>query len=119
MLHTNEYIESDRFVVLDEPEYTFSYSVRDLGEDRYMTMIHIDVYYLSPSVMRDMIAKWRIFRTIHPNIVFAQGDKDDEKFERFVKKFGFSYLGDCPCTDGQNRRLFINYGSHLEPKKLH
>jgi hypothetical protein len=82
--------------------------VYDLGEGQTMTMIHCDVFFLSPSIIRQMMYQWKLFRKHVPQAVFAHSTDDDAKWERFVKRFGFVYLKDILCSDGKTRRLFIN-----------
>jgi hypothetical protein len=104
------YIESERTIVLDPPEYTASYHTVDLGESRVMTFAHLDVYYFSPAILRDLREKWRIFRENVDCVLFCMGDTDDAKFEKFVRMFGFQYLRDAQCSDGKTRRIFVNFG---------
>jgi hypothetical protein len=104
------YIESARTIVLDPPEYTASYHTVDLGEGCVMTFAHLDVYYFSPAVLRDLREKWRIFRENVDCALFRMGDNDDAKFERFIRMFGFQYVSEVECTDGKTRRLFVNFG---------
>jgi hypothetical protein len=98
-----------RHVVVSEPEYDAGYHVEEtpLGG---MTFIHMDVFYLSPSVMRKAKAQWKLFREHVPQVLWCHGEVDDAKFSRFVGHFGFKHFTDLPCTDGVTRRLFINLG---------
>ena len=96
--------------VWDEPEYTAYYNeyIFDTGE--VMTLFHLDVFYFSASILRQMLRQWEVFREHNPVVLFCHGEVDDEKFAKFVSKFGFKPLKVVPCSDGVNRRLFVNFG---------
>jgi len=99
----------DRFQVVDEVDYVGSYHQHDLGDGQKMVMVHMDVWYFSPSVLKKMKKQWAVFRKSMRCPLFAMGETDDAKFERYVSLFGFQYLTNIPCTDGKVRRLFVNY----------
>jgi predicted solute-binding protein len=103
-------MSGERVVVIDEPEYIASYHEEDLGEGRIMTFVHLDVYYMSASILRQLKKQWDLWRHYVSTVLFCMGEEDDEKFERFVSKFGFKYLRDVPCTDNKTRRLYVNFG---------
>jgi hypothetical protein len=112
------YIESERVIVLDEPEYTASYHTADLGDGRVMTFAHLEVFYYSPSILKKLKREWDLFRKYEPCVMFALSDTDDEKWVRFISMFGFQYLRDVGCTDGRTRRLFVNFGpTHREAQE--
>ncbi len=111
--------ETPREVVLDEPEYTASYHTVDLGEGRVMTFVHLDVFYMSHSILRQLKSQWKLWRQACPIILYAMADEDTVTWSKFISHFGFQYLRDVPCTDGKTRRLFVNFGPKeeaLEPK---
>lgn len=113
------YEMSERITVLDEPEYTASYHMVDLGEDRVMTFVHLDVYYLSKTILKRLDREWALFRQYVPVVLYCMSEVDDEKWARFISRFGFSYLCDVGCSDGRTRRLFVNYGPQPErPKEI-
>lgn len=108
-------IQHPRVVVLDEPEYTASYHVTDLDCGRSMTFVHLDVYYMSHSILKQLKAQWVLWRQSCPVVLYAMADEDTETWVKFVSKFGFQYLADIPCTDGKTRRLFVNFGPQGGP----
>lgn len=56
--------------------------------------------------MRDVFAA---FRAVVACPLFAIGEEDSPKWERFISHFGFRYLTDVICENGERRRLFVNY----------
>lgn len=103
------YTESPLEIVCETDDFLWQTNSIDLGEGRIMPFMHLTVYVPTPRVMKAMKALYASKRHEFPNIVFAQGLVDDDKFERFVAHFGFKPISDCFCTDGVNRRLFVNY----------
>jgi len=106
-----------RFVVWDGTEYIAEMHYEDLGEGRLMPFFHLDVFYFSPEILKRMLKEWEEHRHTVPTPLFCMGEEDDEKFSRFISKFGFQYLTDCPCTDGKTRRLFVNFGPQEAQKQ--
>lgn len=111
------YEVSPRVVVLDEPEYTASYHVTDLGDNRLMTFVHLDVYYMDKEVLRRLDAQWKVWREHVPIVLYAMSDDDTSVWSKFIARFGFEFLKDIPCTDGKTRRLFVNYGPIKEAQE--
>lgn len=101
--------ESDRVIVWDEPEYIASYHTADLGEGRVMTLFHLDVFYFSASILRQMLTQWQVFREHVNCVLYCMGNEDDDRFRRFVSYFGFTPLSTIPCTDGKTRTLFVHH----------
>lgn len=111
------YEVSPRVMVLDEPEYTASYHVTDLGDGRIMTFVHLDVFFWHPQVLRDLERKWALFREHVPITLYAMADDERPVWPKFIKRFGFEFLHDVVCTDGKTRRLFVNYGPTKEAQQ--
>lgn len=72
-----------------------------------MTFVHFVAGRWSLGVLKRCLAAWPTKRASLPTILFACGEHDDSKWERFVRTFGFHPLTDC--TDGTVRRIFVNY----------
>jgi hypothetical protein len=100
---------SDRVVFHTDPSFSLSYDVFDLGDDRQMLMIHLDVTHFSKSVMKRIKEAVDYHRPSFPPIIFTQPANDSPLFEKFVSRFGWQFLNDCFCSDGLNRRIFVNY----------
>lgn len=96
-------------IVCETDEFLWRLDRKDLGDGKIMTFMHLYVYVFTPAIMHTMKALFDLKRSEFPNIIFAQGEVDDDKFERFAAHFGFKPISDCICTDGVNRRLFVNY----------
>jgi hypothetical protein len=111
------YSVSPRIVVIDEPEYTASYHVTDLGENRLMTFVHLDVYFLNPEILRRLDSQWALFRRCVPITLYSMADEDTPVWSKFISRFGFEFLHDIECTDGKTRRLFVNYGPNQEAQQ--
>ena len=73
-----------------------------------MTFVHIEIHDWRPSTWRRLKANWPAVLARLPKVFFCQGKVDDAKFQKFISYFGFSFLADCICTDGVNRRIYIN-----------
>lgn len=107
----------DRVIILDRPEYTVSYHIEETNEGQQMTFVHLDVFYISPSIMREMLRLWPVIQKHMNCVTFCLGEVDDEKFDKFVSRFGWRYLRPIPCTDGRTRRLYINFGPTKEAQE--
>jgi hypothetical protein len=100
---------SERIEIVDETDYIGSVHVEEFEDGSQMIFVHMDVYYWGPSILKKMIAQWPVFRaSLASTPLFCMGTVDDAKFEKYVTRFGFEYLSDIPCTDGQVRRLYVN-----------
>lgn len=51
---------------------------------------------------------WDAFRKCVTVPVFTLGIVDDDKFERFVRSFGYRPFETVTCENGEQRRLFIH-----------
>lgn len=77
------------------------------GGDQLL-IAHVGVSRWSPSVRRECHRVWDAFRKCVTGPVFTIGIKDDEKFERFVRSFGYRPFQTVTCVNGETRRLFIH-----------
>lgn len=91
----------------ETPEYRF-----DLDEyrdgDKQMLFVHLAVTHCSPTTFREMRHVWSKFREVVTCPVYALGPDEDDKFANFVGLFGFKFLREVQCENGEQRRLFIN-----------
>lgn len=111
------YSMSPRVTVIDEPEYEASYHVTELPDGKVMTFVHLDVYAMNREILRRLDAQWALFREHVPVVLYAIADEDSQVWSKFISRFGFEYHNDIVCTDGNTRRLFINYGPIKEAQK--
>jgi hypothetical protein len=99
-----------REVIVDTTDYIGSIHQEEFEDGTKMVFVHMDIFYWAPSVLKHMIKTWPIFREGLKDIpLFCMADDDNEKWERYISRFGFQYLSDIPCSDGKIRRLFVNY----------
>ena len=99
--HTNSW------VALERPEYIFELDEFRRGDDQ-MVFVHLWVKKWAPRVFKQIIREWRAFRKVAPGPLYAVGEDDDSKWERFVRTLGFEELTDAVCENGEQRRVFIS-----------
>ena len=73
-----------------------------------LLIAHVRVVRWSPSVCKQCHAVWDAFRKCVTCPVFTLGIVDDDKFERFVRSFGYQPFQTVTCENGEQRRLFIH-----------
>lgn len=106
----NQTINYPRRTVWDDVDFTFETTVIQPSPGMLMTFVHIEVFTWSLSVLKKLKHLWSSNRHLLPPIVFAQGDKTDAKWTKFVTQLGFTpILEDCPCSDGQNRHVYAHF----------
>ncbi len=92
--------------ILSVPEFDLEYHQEDMGNGKFLTFLHLEVYRWSPSVFRQLKAIWPTVSTI-ARPLFLVGTRDTPLFHKFVSRFGFSPFLKVGCTDDQERTLFI------------
>jgi hypothetical protein len=98
-------------VIHDKPEYFFSSEVFRRGEDQ-MVFVHVTVRQWKPSVFKELLRNWKLFRDPMTCPVYAVAgveDVDVAKWEAFASLFGFKPSIDIVTENGQHRRLFIHF----------
>lgn len=91
------------------PEFTFGTNLEQIAPGKLMTFVHITIRRFTPSVWKHLKHLWLSRRHLLPPIVYASGDVCDAKWATFVERLGFQpLLQDCPCSDGQNRPIYIH-----------
>ena len=119
--HYKQVIQYPRVVSYSTPDYDFSTNYTqartDDGAIRLMTFVHLDVFYWSPSVYRDLMDVWLSVRQTLPELVFCHsanaarllnGAIADDKFHKFVTRFGWVHLVDAVCSDGTIRPIYYH-----------
>lgn len=92
-----------------DQDFILSFELVDLGANRLMPMIHFEVRRFNRSIwgrMKEVVTR---LRPDFPEIIYCQPTNDTPLFEKFVSRFGFTPHGDGYCSDGKNRRIFVNY----------
>lgn len=77
------------------------------GGDQLL-IAHVRIVRWSPSVRKQCHAGWAAFRACVTGPIFTLGLVDDDKFERFVRSFGYQPFSIVTCENGEQRRLFIH-----------
>ena len=96
-----------RHRVLTYPEYWFEIDEYQRGQDQ-MLLAHIRFAKFTPSIMKRVLRDWKIFREFVEAPLFAFGETDDAKWERFVTILGFRPLSTNVVWEGKPRRLFLH-----------
>src|SRR5271166_1028057 len=94
------------------PEYRWDLDEYRNERDEQMIFAHLAVFSLHPSLIKRMLETWRLFRQHVTCPIFAVGEVDDDKWERFIKLFHFQYLQDVVCNNGEPRRMFVSYSKN-------
>lgn len=112
------YEESERVLVWEHPHYDAGAHVVYLPEGQEMVFFHLDVFYMSAEVLKDILEKWRSLRKVIPGPVFCMLTDEVPANRRLIEKMlGFQYLREMPCTDEKVRNLFVHYGFQDEAQK--
>lgn len=93
--------------VLLTADYEMHLDEHKRGRDTFL-LLHLRFTKWTPQVFKRFIAHWQLFRHYVTAPLFALGEVDDDKWERFVTRFGFRYLQTVKCENGETRRLFIH-----------
>lgn len=82
----------------------------DNGTPRLLMHIEVEPSLFNARVFARLINEWVALRECIDAPIFAlEPEPDDDKWERFVSRLGFSYASTrVDCTDGQSRRLFVS-----------
>lgn len=110
MLSHDLYEQTDRVPVWSEPEYDASAHAYYLPDGKEMIFFHLDVFYMSHGVIKNMKERWAAFRAACPMMLFCMLTEECSANRRLIEMFGFEFLKEMPCTDGKTRNLFVNYG---------
>lgn len=106
-----EFTLADQHALVVNDEYAFHLDEYRRGQDTCL-LLHLRFTKWTPSVFKRFNAHWRTLRQCVTAPLFALGEVDDDKWERFVTRFGFTYLETVKCANGESRRLFI----HVTPE---
>lgn len=96
-----------RHHVLSTPNYWFEIDEYKRGDDQFL-LAHIRFAKFSPSIYREILRNWKIFRQCVTAPLFAVSELDDPKWEKFVTRLGFQPVNEVVCENGERRRLFLN-----------
>jgi hypothetical protein len=69
----------------------------------------------STSIMKRVLRDWAWFRECVSAPLFAFGETDDSKWERFVSLLGFKSLNTDVVWEGKSRRLYVHHKDFSAP----
>jgi hypothetical protein len=78
------------------------------GQDQFL-LVHLRVKNWNLSTLKQIAREWKLFRQCVTAPLYALADIDDDKWERFVTRFGFRFLCNIVCNNGEQRRLFVSF----------
>lgn len=90
------------------PEYTLEIEHTPLSDGNVAYSAHFTVHQFSPTIFKMMKDDWAEFRPKIDAPLFACSFAQNEKWIKFVEKFGFRYFRDVVGTDGSVRKLFVH-----------
>lgn len=101
-------IQYPRVTILREPEFTVDINLVQLQSiPELLHFIHLDIDLWSPSVLRKLNVLWgTVVIPKLPKHTFCHGEVSDNKFHKFVSRFGFVPLVNAICTDGTMRPIY-------------
>lgn len=100
--------ESHFFRVVETPDYALDLELTRVGDLEVLT-IHFEVHSWTSRVLREVLRDWPSVRKSIKAPLLAYVESFDPKWEKFISKFGFSYLCDARDYDETPIRLFANY----------
>lgn len=103
-----DFVLADQHALVVNDEYALHLDEYQRGQDQVL-LLHLRFTKWTPSVLKRFTSHWRALRCCVAAPLFALGEVDDDKWERFVTRFGFTYLETVKCANGESRRLFIHH----------
>lgn len=100
-----EFVCTHRALTTDD--YWFDLEEYRRGQDTLL-LAHLRFDRFTASILKRVKQQWSTFRKCVTAPVFALGEVDDEKWERFVSLLGFRFCKQVICLNGETRRLFLH-----------
>lgn len=98
-----------RITLWEDPDFYASMDARDMGDGALMWFFHLDVHRMTPGVLKRMLRAWTSIRRDNPGLLFTMAIQDSDALDRLRLMFGYQYLRDVPCTDGNVRKLYVHW----------
>lgn len=98
------YIET----LIKRPEYHLELEHTPLGGGNVAFSLHFEVFKWSPAVYKLMKQDWAAIRPLIDAPILAANVDEDEKWVKFIQKFGFRYFKEVIGNDGSVRGLYLN-----------
>lgn len=88
----------------------YSFELEEWRDDdgNQMLFVHLLVTFWSPSILREMFSVFAKFREAVTCPLYALNHEEDARWEKFISLFGFKYLTNMLCENGESCRLFMN-----------
>ena len=105
----NQIIHYPKVLIASEPSFDLYVGYQQPRPGVLMNFVHLDVYQFTANTLRHFKSIWSEIRPTLGPIVFCIGHTDDKKFHKFCTHFGWSLISQTPCSDGNTRRIYVNY----------
>jgi hypothetical protein len=96
------------YTLVETPDYRLDIEETPLSDSERVYSIHFEIVTWTPSVLKEMLRDWPHVRAKIDAPILACAENQDPKWEKFIQKFGFSYLMDVEGVDGTSKRMFVN-----------
>lgn len=103
--------------VIDKPEFYFAFD-EFRRDNNVMLFVHLTVRKWCPSVFKEILATFRLFRQYVTCPLYAVGKYDDAKWAKFVSRLGFQFHSNVICENGAERRLFVHQLENNNERKI-
>lgn len=86
------------------PDYLFEIDEWDEG-----LVVHFEFRNFTPTTLRRAHQEWDVFRSVVTAPLFAIGPShEDDKWRRFITRFGFKPHSTVLCNNGAERSLYLH-----------
>lgn len=99
--------QSLRVPIIKDQNYTVSVQILKINDVAY-PFVHCDVHVWTASVLRSLRSDWDTLLDLHKTPFLATSEIGDEKHQKFLELFGFTFLQQIEGEDGVTRNLFIS-----------
>lgn len=103
----DDWKKTNEWVAYECPEFVFELDEWRNGSAQ-MIFVHLWIKTWTKTVLKRCLEVFTAFRAVTDVPLYAMGEEDDGKFERFAHLFGLTPLIDAVGTDGKSRRIFIS-----------
>lgn len=88
--------------------FDFTTEIVDIGQGRIMTFVHLDVWYFSHNIYRELKEAFDFHRPNFPQLIFTQPRVFDKKFHKFITRFGFTIISEGINANGDPLPYYIH-----------
>jgi hypothetical protein len=89
---------ANRWTLVDDPRYKFELDEWRDGPEKQMMFVHLTFHQFSKAALAKFEHEFKSFRSLTDVPLYAATHTEniDDKFDRFVKRFGFKEIGRHP-----------------------